>query len=259
MREIATEINTRDVIEIDLGKLIMNYLEKWWLILLCGILAAAVSLGVTRYAITPMYRASVMIYVNNTKAGEKVDVISGSNLSASQQLVNTYINIIESDTVLGKVIEYGELAYTTDDIRDMMTTSQVDDTEIFKVHITHEDPQMAAHIANVMAKVAPGEIEEFVEGSSTKIIDYAKVPDKRSSPSYTVNTVLGGAIGVALALAYVTLRFLLDVRIKDEDDLGHMFDYPILGQVPAFDKIDKRKAEYGRRAYEVKNDNEEGR
>ena len=246
MREKTNEINARDEIEIDLRKLLAVYVGKWWLILLCGVLAAGISLGVTKYAITPMYRTNVMIYVNNTRAGEKVDVISGSNLSASQQLVNTYVNIIKSDTVLSKVIEIGQLSYTPDDIRDMMTTSQVDDTEIFEVHITHEDPEMAAHIANVVATVAPGEIESFVEGSSTKVIDYAKVPEVRYSPSYSKNTVLGGVVGCALALAYVTLRFLMDVRIKDEDDLNQLFDYPILGQVPAFDKIDSSKGGYGK-------------
>lgn len=251
MRETTTENKIKDEIEIDLQKLFVAYLGRWWLILLCGVLVSAVSLGLTKFAITPMYRTNVMIYVNNSRAGEKVDVISGSNLSASQQLVNTYVNIIKSDTVLSKVIEIGELDYTTEDIRDMMTTTQVDDTEIFEVHITHESPEVAAHIANVVADVAPGEIEEFVEGSSTKIIDYAKVPERRYSPSYTRNTVLGGMAGCVLALAYITLRFLMDVRIKDEDDLNQLFDYPILGQVPAFDKIESGRNGYGKRAYEV--------
>jgi len=251
MRDTTTEIKARDEIEIDLGKLLLVYLENWWLFLLCGVLVATLSLAVTRFAITPMYRTNVMIYVNNTRAGEKVDVISGSNLSASQQLVNTYVNIIKSETVLSKVVETGELVYTTEDVREMMTTSQVEDTELFEVHITHEDPEMAAHIANVIANVAPGEIETFVEGSSTKIIDFAKVPEERYSPSYRVNTMIGGVIGCALALAYVTLRFLMDVRIKDEDDLNQLFEYPILGQVPAFDKADSGRGGYGKHTYEV--------
>jgi len=249
MKETTTEV--RNEIEIDIQKLLMVYLGKWWLIVVCGVLAAVVALAVTRFAITPKYQANIMIYVNNSRSGEQVDYISGSNLSASQQLVNTYVNIIKSDTVLTKVIETAGIDCSAEEIRKMMTTSQVDKTEIFEVHITHEDSEMAAHIANVIADVAPGEIEEFVEGSSTKIIDYAKVPDKRHSPSYTKNTVLGGIIGGLVAVAYVTVRFLMDVRIKDEDDLSQLFDYPILGQVPSFDKIDSGKGGYGKHAYEV--------
>ena len=249
MRE-RTSVAKEDI-EIDLQKLLGVYLKKWWLITLCCVLAAVVALGVTKRYITPMYRANVMIYVNNTRSGQQVDQISGSNLSASQQLVNTYVNIIKSDTVLSEVIERAELDCSSDDIRDMMTTSQVDDTEIFEVHITHESPEMAAHIANVVANVAPKEIEGFVEGSSTKIIDYANVPDERHSPSYTKNTILGGIIGGIVAVVCITLQFLMDVRIKDQDDLAQLFDYPILGQVPAFDQVSGAKTAYGQYGYEA--------
>lgn len=253
MKETTTEI--RDEIEIDLRKLLLVYLNKLWLIIACGFLAAVISLAVTKFGITPMYQADIMVYVNNSRSGEQVDYISGSNLSASQQLVNTYVNIIRSDTVLTKVIEKGELTCRVEDVREMMTTSQVDKTEIFEVRITHENPEMAAHIANVIANVAPGEIEEFVEGSSTKIIDYAKVPDKRSSPSYTKNTLVGGILGCMLAVAYVTIRSLMDVRIKDEEDLMQLFTYPILGQIPSFDQVPGKRSGYGyggyRSAYET--------
>ena len=41
-------------------------------------------------------------------------------------------------------------------------------------------------------------------------------------------------MGVVLAVAYLTVNFLLDVRIKDEEDLNMLFDVPVLAQIPAF-------------------------
>ena len=224
----------REGVEIDLQKLLLAYLHKWWLILLCGAVAAGLALYVTAVHITPMYRAGVTIYVNNTRAGEAVDYISSSNLATSQKLVNTYVNIIESDSVLSKVVESSKLAYTPAEIRTMMSTAQVDDTEIFQVFITNPDPNTAAEVVNAIADAAPAEIENIVEGSSTKIIDYAKVPTTRYSPSYSRNTMLGGVVGVVLAVLYLTLRYLLDVRIKDSEDLEMLFDIPVLGQIPTF-------------------------
>ena len=87
MRERRNE--ERNIMEIDLQKLLMAYLRKWWLIVLCGCLAAGVAFVYTKCCITPMFRASVTIYVNNTRSGEYVDYVSGSNLSASKQLVRT--------------------------------------------------------------------------------------------------------------------------------------------------------------------------
>ena len=227
----------KEGVEIDLQKLLLTYLRKAWLIVLCGVVAALGTFYVTAKHITPLYRTSVTIYVNNTKSNDVVDYVDGSSLSTSARLVATYVNIIRSDTVLSKVVEQSGLDFTAEEIRSMMTTSQLGNTEMFQVFITYQDPAAAAEVANAIADVAPGEIGNFVEGSSTKIIDYAKVPTTRHSPNYRKNTLLGGIVGVAAAVLYITLRYLLDVRLKDSEDLEMLFDIPVLGQIPTFVKI----------------------
>lgn len=240
----------REGFEIDLQKLLMTYLSKWWLIVLCTAAAALIALCVTCWFITPQYKASVTVYVNNARSDQQVEYITSSNLATAQRLVSTYINMIESDTVLEKVANASGVNITADQIRTIMSASQVDDTELFNVFITHKDPALAAQIANAVAKVAPGEIERFVEGSSTKIIDYAKVPEEPSSPSLLKNTVLGALMGVVAALLYLSLRFLMDVRIKDEEDLAALFALPVLAQIPAFiPEGAKRRDGYGKNGY----------
>ena len=59
MREKMTEKD--DVMEIDLMKLLMAYLQKWWLILACGLAGACIALVFTMNFITPIYRASVSV------------------------------------------------------------------------------------------------------------------------------------------------------------------------------------------------------
>ena len=95
----------KDGVEIDLQKLLMTYLRKWWLLVLCGLVTGGIALYISMAHITPMYRASVTVYVNNTRAGEQVEYVTSSNLATSQRLVNTYVNIIKSDTVLERVAE----------------------------------------------------------------------------------------------------------------------------------------------------------
>lgn len=241
----ATEWNRGEAadgaMEIDLWELMLLYLRRWRLLVVSCILAAALALAYTVGCVTPLYRASITVYVNSVKNSQQVDYISASNLATSQQLVNTYVNIIRSDTVLEKVIEQAGLNCTAKDLRSVMTAEQVDETELFTVYISLPDPEMAAKIANVVAQVAPGEIEGFVDGSSTKIIDYAKVPTERHSPSYKKNALIGGLLGGVLAAGYVTVAYLLDVRIKREEDLEQMFDLPVLGQIPAFEDKKSRK------------------
>ena len=213
-------------VEIDGWKLLKFCIGKWWLILLCTLLAAGVTFLWTKCFVTPMYRASVTLYVNNTPSGERVGSISSSSLSASKQLVNTYISIIKSNTVLERVAEQAGLAWEPATLRETLSAEQVGDTELFMVHILHEEPETAARIANAVAEVAPGEIGNIVEGSS------ATVPDSHDTPNYRERTVMGGAIGCVLAVVIAVLLFLLDGRIKSKGDLAQLCCCPVLGQIP---------------------------
>lgn len=235
----------RDFLEIDIWKLLFVFLDRWKLLAGSALAAAVLAFLVTTQLMTPIYKASVTIYVNNINASEKIEYINASNLATAQQLVNTYVNMIRSDTVLEKVIDAADLDdYQAKDIRQMMTASQVDETELFDVYISHPDPVEAARIANAVAEVAPDEIAYFVEGSSTKIIDYAKVPENPSSPSVKGNTVVGFMLGGLLAAAYVALGYMLDVRVKDEEDLAALFDIPMLGQIPNFEEGKNKDARH---------------
>lgn len=242
--------NEQSVVEIDLLKLAAAYLRKWWLIVIFGLAGAGIALAISVYVIVPQYQASITVYVNNYKNSNNQEYVSGSDLSTAQKLVNTYTNMLTSDTVLEEVVDSTGYNYTAAEMREFISTQQVGNTEIFKVFVTHTNPNTAAEIANAIARTAPETIENFVEGSSTKIIDYAKTPTGRFSPSYTKNTVIGGLIGGVLILILLTLDFLLDVRIKGEQDLSDLCDIPVLGQIPDFSQLELKRTSSKKKYYE---------
>lgn len=144
--------------------------------------------------------------------------------------------------MLNKVAQELDVELSAAQIRNMITAEAVEQTEVFKVQITNADPVLAAQIANAIAKVAPDEISEIVVGSSTKIIDYATVPTSPSSPNVMRNTALGAVIGIVLAAVIAILQELLDVRVREEQDVVRISDAPILGRIPDFALDDKGDA-----------------
>lgn len=222
-------------IDIDLQRLLITYLRKWWIILICLLLGAAIALTVTYQFVTPMYQARISIYVNNNKSIEEKDYLSSADLSASQRLVNTYVSIAKSERVLEKISESLNDEYTVGWLNRAISAKQLNDTEIFCIYVLHEDPVEAARIANAAAGVAPAEIAELIEGTSARVIDNAKVPTSRYSPSYSRMTLLGGALGVFAAVVFLTIHYLRDTRIKDENDLTDLYSLPVLGRIPNFD------------------------
>lgn len=234
MSEIVNERETNT--ELNIQELLVAYLRQWKAIALCVILAAAITLGLTYYCITPMYRTGISIYVNNTNVEDDKSHLTSADLSASIYLVKGYMTVATSDAVLGKAAEKLNNKYTAEQLRNAITVERVEDTVIFNLYVTLSDPEEAARIANVLAEVAPVEIARVIEGSSARVVDTAKVPTGRYSPSYSRNTLLGAAGGLLLAIVYVTIMYLQDTRIKDENDLTDMFDLPILGRIPDLDK-----------------------
>lgn len=220
-----------ETVEIDLREVFKILLKRAWIIALCAIIVATSVLAYTINFVTPQYKANVTIYVNNNSSKENA-YISSNDLAVALRLVSTYVNIIQSNTVLEKVIAEAGLVLTTDQVRNMISAEVVGETEMFKVTVTTPNPQMSADLANAIAAVAPDEIAAIIEGSSAKIIDYARVPTARSSPSYTTNAIIGALVGAALAIAVILIHNLLDMRVRNEEELARIGSVPVLGVIP---------------------------
>lgn len=235
----------RENVEIDVREIFGILLKRAWIICLCAVICGALALVYTANFVTPLYRAQVTMYVNNNAAN--AETVTSSNLAVALQLVNTYVNIIQSDAVLEEVVEDTGLVLTPAQVRKMLTAESVNDTEMFAVQVTSPSPQMSVDIANSIADIAPAKISQIIEGSSAKVIDYAKLPDSRSYPSFTTNTVIGALVGGLLsALVFVVMHFS-DTRIKNEEDLTKICQIPVLGEIPDFTHPAKEGDKKGRR------------
>lgn len=226
-------------IELDLRDIFKALLKRAWIIVLCAVILATSVCVYTMNFVTPKYEASVTMYVNNN-TGKNSNNISSADLAVALRLVSTYVNIIQSNKVLEKVIAETGMNLSVGQVRGMISAEVVDETEMFRVRVATSNPQVSADIANAIAAVAPNEISEIIEGSSAKVIDYARVPTSRSSPNYVSSAMLGAVAGAVLAAAVIVLCTVLDTRIKHEEDLKKISDVPVLGVIPDI-SVDKKK------------------
>lgn len=225
-------------VELRLQDLLMAYLHKWKVIVLCMVVCGILAWGFTYFCVTPMYRTSIKIYVSNYLGGDNIEIqndrLTNADVSASIYLVKSYLVAAETDIVLDEAVERLNGDYTAGQLRNAITVEQIENTVIFNLYVTHKDPLEAARIANVLADVIPEKGPEVMKGTSANTIDRAKPINKPYSPDFSNNVALGLAGGLLLALLYVTILFLKDTHIKDENDLTDMFNLPILGRIPDF-------------------------
>lgn len=232
MDEIKTEKN--EEIEIDLGRIFHAVMDKAWLVATVAVLCAVLTFVGTFFFITPQYKSTAMFYVNNSNlslGGTSVSISSG-DLTTSRNLVDSYIVILNTRETLVDVIDYAGVSCTYKDLREMLSSEAVNETEIFQVTVTSPDPQEAERIANAIAYILPKRIGTIIDGTSAKVVDAAIVPSKPSSPSYTKNTLIGFLLGFILTVGIIALREMFDITIRAEEDITQSCKYPILVSVP---------------------------
>lgn len=234
---------------IDLRELFTVLLRRIWAIILAALIAAGIAFSYTYFLVTPLYRANTLLYVNNSSisVGNSSVSISTSDLNASSRLVNTYVVILKSRSVLNEVIEAADLNYSYSTLSGMITASSVNSTEVLSITVTAPSPSEAEKIANTIAEILPQKIADIINGSEARIVDYAVVPASRYSPSYTKNTSIGGLIGAALSVVVIVLMYLFDENIHSEDYLSQVYpDIPVLAVIPNMDP-NRQRGGYGYR------------
>ena len=193
--------------------------------------------------VQPTFTANISMYVYNDTNGKETTI---NDINIASKLVNTYIVILKSNTVLQEVADQSGLNYTIIQLKDMISAASVNNTEVFNVYVTATDPEVARIIAQSISEVAPAEIIRVVKAGSVEIIDPPQQNPPQTSPNLTTNTLIGIFLGAALSIGIAILRWTLDKSVKDENGLTETFEYPILGSIPKFDGIKPKGDKYGK-------------
>lgn len=240
--------------ELNLQELFYALINRIWLIVLSAVVLAILVYIYSSNFITPRYRASVTLYVNNTV--QDTNEISSSDLATAQRLVDTYVAILAQystlEQVAARVYEETGKNISPEDIYNSMTAAAINETEVFTITVTHTNAKMAMIIANSIADVGPSVIESIVVGSSAKIVNRARLPKSPYAPNNTRYAICGAIAGALLAIAYVVIWILTDVRINSEEDLAIISSAPVLGLIPHFDADEKSGYSYQKYEYSTK-------
>jgi len=241
--------NVNEEFEIDLLQLLRVLWKKAGVIALVALLCATITFSYAFFLVDPEYKSRATMYVNNSSfsVGSTSFSISSSELSAASTLLDIYVVILKSYTTLEMVIEEAGLEYTCEELGKMISAGPVDGTEVFEIVATSTDPAEAELIVDTFTKILPDRIAQIVDGSSVRIVDVARLPVKRSSPSYSRFTAIGFLLGFVLSCAVICvmeiIRDLMDNTVKDEQYLMERYGLPILAEVP--DMAQKEDKGYG--------------
>ena len=177
---------------IDLGQIVRVLWKYIVVILIVGILFAALLFFYAQIFVTPMYEANALFYVNNSTFSLSSAVrISTGELNAASDLVDTYVAIMQSRANMEQVIAESGVSYTYEQLREMVSAKAINSTGLFQVTVKSSNPEEARSLCNVIAVILPDKIADIVANSSVEVVDYAVTPHTRVSPSYYKYAAIG--------------------------------------------------------------------
>lgn len=223
------EPRTTDEMEIDLGALFMALLYKWWIIVLAGFLTAVGAFCYAKFAIDPTYESTTSVYVISR---QNENTTTTSDMTLSTQIMKDFAAFAKCRTVVESVIDELNLDLSVRELQKLIEVSSASDTRILYITVTHTDPAMAQKIADATREVAAQFVVNVMNVEAVNLAERANLPTEKVAPSISKYTMLGGFLGVFLAVAVIAVLFLLDDSIKTPDDVEKYLQLSTLGSIP---------------------------
>lgn len=234
--------NDNEEMEIDLLELLMVMKKHLSAILLAGIVGLVIMFAYTSFLVTPLYSASSMMYVMPDNSNS-MNSSTLSDMQVGQQLTSDYSSMIKSRSFMEDVIKKLNLTIDYQQLLEKVEVTNPTSSRILQVTVNDPNPQTAVDIANEMASVAESKLKEITGMQAIKIYEEAAVPDRPSSPSLKKNCALGLLAGFVLAMAVITILYLLDDTIKTEDDIEKYLGMTTLAVLPYNGRKQQRQAQ----------------
>jgi uncharacterized protein involved in exopolysaccharide biosynthesis len=142
-----------DELEIDLREYMSILSKGKWVIILCTVLAIVVGL-VLVFTLKPVYEASAkVLIVEKSLAGELFGEYNPEYSTSSEVNFQTQMEMLNSRQFKEEVIKKLSLKMKPDELGEKIDVGRAGNTKVINITVQDSDPQLAADIANTLAKV----------------------------------------------------------------------------------------------------------
>lgn len=217
--------------EINLKDLFSYFLNKLSLMTMITVFVGILGCMYAIFIQTPLYNSYTTLVLTRVSDENTTQNLS-NDISINSKLVGTYSEIIKSSRIMQEVINDLSLDYTIDELKKIITVTNISATELIKISVNTRDPSLSSNIANKIANQFSQEISEIYEIQNITVIDKATpalVP-------YNINILkqvgLYLAVGLVLSLIIIFVMYYFDNKIKSIEEVEQKLGLPILGSIP---------------------------
>lgn len=212
---------------IDLVALFYRLMEKIVWIILAAVIGGAIMGYYSYKMVKPTYQATSKIYIIGSDT-----TISVTDLQIGSFMADDYMEVFQNWHVHEMVEQRLGMNESYSTMAGSINVTNPPGTHVLYITATSRDPQLAQDMANTYAQVAREFIAAKMDMREPNIFEEARYPAGPVGNNKTRNIMLGLILGGMLATGIVTVQFLLDDRIRTEEDITKSTGLANLGMMP---------------------------
>lgn len=223
--------------EINLSEIIYYMYKRKYVVFIITIVVVVANILYTKFMVTPMYNSTTTVLLSkittsSSQYATNNEAITSGDLSLNSKLISTYSEIMKSRAVAEEVKKTLNLDISESSLMNNISVTQKNDTEMLKINVQNEDPEIAAIVANTLSEVFKEKVKEIYKLENVTVIDKALPSRTPCNINYTKNIMLFTIVGVILGCGILFVGFCLSTTIKSKHEVENLLDIPVIGLIP---------------------------
>lgn len=180
-----------------------------------GICAALLFNALT---VDTMYSSEAKYYLTSSD-----EVVSYGALQATSTIMDDYLSMIKSKTVVKRAIERNKLDMDEDLIMRMISATNPSKTHLLVVTVKAQDPRQVEDVMEAISYQIVNYIPSIMEGSSLTVFENPETSVEEGNERRILNIIVAFIIGALTAFIVLLVRFISNPTTDDPETIFREF------------------------------------
>lgn len=240
---------TEQVKEIDLMELWDVFVYRLPIILLAAVIAVSGFFAFTCVTYEAEYSSTATLYILRQNEDTQSAATAYNEITLASKVVNDCTHMLKSRSVVEPVIEELGLDMTYSELYSKISTNNPSDTRILEVVVRGESPEIAKQIVDLLCEIGQEKIAQAMGYQQVNLFEYGTLPVNPSNRTGLKTYALVGAAAAVLTYVVYVVIYLLDDRIRTDEDVERLLGLSVLADIPDLNADHKNKYGYNKYGY----------
>lgn len=190
-------------VEIDLLDMCKYFLSKWVMILFVVLVGTGIGAGICKMINKTVYTSEAKLYITIPKTSDKVLIRDNAN-----ELVQDYIELIQSDLILKKVAEKTRLPIS--EIKNSVSASQIEGLRFISINTQNLKKTRCKEISDTVLRTTDDIITKVLKKDRPIIVQQTDNPIKKNTVSMKKNVFFGAAVSFFIIISILFMSFMVN-------------------------------------------------